>query len=229
MSKAAAFIRKSQGSEDDVSLELQRERVPELAAERVEADLADVECYDLGVHTGFSVHMKPIDEERIDAHPAVQELHECLCTGEYDVLAAWDDTRLARDQFFWELRRAAELGGCELAYVEPPPDDELTFRVQRAVESEVKRREIEKSQAALEAREQRGDDHGRPPFGLRYDDEGRRWIPDQESGDFAAALKVIRLREDGRSWREIADETDVNRSTARGVYDRRERYLTEAE
>jgi len=40
---------------------------------------------------------------------------------------------------------------------------------------------------------------------------------------------VIRLREDGLSWRDIEDETSVSRSTARGVVDRKERYLKEAE
>ncbi|WP_139210800.1 helix-turn-helix domain-containing protein [Natrinema salaciae] len=40
---------------------------------------------------------------------------------------------------------------------------------------------------------------------------------------------MIRLREAGRSWRDIAGETGVNRSTARGIYDRRDRYLKEAE
>jgi len=173
--------------------------------------------------------MKGADEERIDAHPDVEELLTDLRAGEYDHLVAYDDTRLARDQFYWELKRAAVLGECELAFVEEPPDDQLTFRVQRAVESDVKRREIEKSQAALDAREERGDDHGRPPFGLRYDDDGRRWVPDRESGEFATALEVIRRRNDDLSWREVEDETGVSRSTARSVYDRRERYLQAAE
>lgn len=225
MSRAAALIRKSQGGDDDVSLKLQREQVPELAGELAE----EVETIDLGVHTGFSIHMKGADEERIDAHPDVQELLTDLRAGELDYLVAYDDTRLARDQFYWELKRAAVLGECELVFVEEPPDDQLTFRVQRAVESDVKRREIEKSQAALDAREERGDDHGRPPFGLRYDDDGRRWVPDRESGEFATALEVIRHREDGLSWRDIEDETGVSRSTVRSVYDRRERYLQAAE
>jgi DNA invertase Pin-like site-specific DNA recombinase len=225
MSRAAALIRKSQGGDDDVSLKLQREEVPKLAGELAEA----VETIDLGVHTGFSIHMKGADEERIDAHPDIQELLTDLRAGEYDFLVAYDDTRLARDQFYWELKRAAVLGECELAFVEEPPDDQLTFRVQRAVESDVKRREIEKSQAALDAREERGDDHGRPPFGLRYDDDGRRWVPDRESGEFATALEVIRRRNDGYSWRDVEDETGVSRSTARSVYDRRERYLQAAE
>jgi len=93
----------------------------------------------------------------------------------------------------------------------------------------VKRREIEKPQDALDAREERGDDHGRPPFGLRYDDDGHRWVPDRESGEFATALEVVRLREDGLSWRDIEDETGVNTATARRVCDRKERYLQETE
>lgn len=225
MSRATAFIRKSQGNEDDVSLELQRERVPALGKELA----TDVDVIDLGVHTGFSIHMRSIDEDRIDSHPDVLDLLEALRAGEYDYLVAWHNTRLTRDQFYWELKRMAVLGECELAFVDEPPEDELTFRVQRAVESDVKRREIEKSQAAMTAREQRADDHGRPPFGLCYDDEGRQWVADRESGVFATALEMIRLRKANCSWREIADETGVNRSTARGIYDRRDRYLEEAE
>jgi len=224
VTRAAAVLRKSQGDEDDVSLELQREEVPALAR-----DLADdVETIDLGVHTGFSIHTKAADEERIDAHPDVEALLDDLRSGTYDVLVAFDDTRLARDQFFWELKRAALLGGCELSFVEEPPEDELTFRVQRAVESDVKRREIEKSKAALEAREQQGHDQGRPPYGMTYDDAGENWVPDRESGEFSDALDVISLREDGVSWRDIEDETEASMSTARRVWERRDRYLQEA-
>jgi DNA invertase Pin-like site-specific DNA recombinase len=224
VSKAAAFIRKSQGDEDDVSLQLQRDRVCGLAD-----GLADeVEVIDLGVHTGFSIHMRPSGETRIDTNEDVLTLLECLRAGEYDYLCAWDDTRLARDQFYWEVKRAAIVGNCELEFVEDPPGDELTFRVQRAVESDVKRREIQKSKAALEKREQQGHDQGRPPFGLTYDDAGERWIPDRETGEFQKALDVIDARQSGQSWREVAQKTSVNKNTARRIWERKERYLSEA-
>jgi DNA invertase Pin-like site-specific DNA recombinase len=224
VTRAATLVRKSQGDEDDVSLQLQRERVGNLAD-----DLADVvERVDLGVQTGFSIHTKDADEERIDANEDVLTLLEDLRAGEYDYLCAWDDTRIARDQFFWEVKRAALVGSCELAFIEEPPDDELTFRVQRAVESDVKRREIEKSRAALAQRAEQGHDQGRPPHGLTYDDAGERWVPDRESGDFEDALDVIRLREDGVSWRDIEDETGVSTSTASRIWERRDRYLAEA-
>jgi DNA invertase Pin-like site-specific DNA recombinase len=224
VTRAAAFIRKSQGDEDDVSLQLQRERVGDLAAEHAD----DVDRVDLGVHTGFSIHMRPNADTRIDTNDAVLELLEDLRAGTYDYLVAWDDTRLARDQFFWELKRAAIVGGGELVFVEEPPEDALTFRVQRAVESDVKRREIEKSREALEEREEQGHDQGRPPFGLTYDDAGEQWVPDRESGEFADALEVIDLREDGASWREIKAETGVATATASRIWDRRDRYLSEA-
>lgn len=230
MSRAVAFIRKSQGDEDDVSLQLQRSRVGALAEELAD----DVDEIDLGVHTGFSIHMRPDSEDRIDTNEKVLGLLEDLRVGTYDWLCAWDDTRLARDQFFWELKRAAIVGGCELAFVEEQPDDELTFRVQRAVESDVKRREIQKSKAALEQRREQGHDQGRPPYGMTYDSAGERWIPDRENengerSDFQKALDVITARENGLSWREVAAETDVHKDTARNIWDRRERYLAEAE
>jgi len=230
MSRAVAFYRKSQGDEDDVSLQLQRDRVGDLATE-----LADeVEEVDLGIHTGFSIHTRPDSEERIDTNEDILTLLEGLRAGEYDYLCAWDDTRLARDQFYWELKRAALLGGCELAFVEESPNDSLTFRVQRAVESDVKRREIEKSRAAMAERQEQGHDQGRPPYGLRYNDAGERWVPDRETengevSDYQQALNVIKYRRDDVSWRNIADRTGVHKDTARSIWDRRERYLQHSE
>lgn len=58
----------------------------------------------------------------------------------------------------------------------------------------------------MDAREQRRDDQGRPPFGLCHNEKGRRLVPDRESGEFAIALEVIRFQEAGRSWRDTADE-----------------------
>jgi len=101
--------------------------------------------------------------------------------------------------------------------------------VHAAMDHIKKKAEIDRSKQAIKERLERGDDHGRPPFGLRYDDAGRQWVPDRESGEFATALEIVRLREDGRSWRDIEDETGVNTATARRVYDRKERYLEEAE
>lgn len=86
--------------------------------------------------------------------------------------------------------------------------------------------EIERARQATTQRLEKGYDHGRPPFGLTFDDAGEYWLPDEE---FEAALDVIQLRENGSSSREIEEETGVNKDRARRVCDRRERYLTEIE
>lgn len=92
-----------------------------------------------------------------------------------------------------------------------------------------KRMEIDRAMDAHREKIERGDDMGRPPMGLQFDDDGRRWVPDRESGEFATALEVVRLREADESWRAISEATDVPVATARGIYDRRERYLEHAD
>lgn len=87
-----------------------------------------------------------------------------------------------------------------------------------------KRKEIERSKRATQERLDNGYDHGRPPFGLTYNDEGNYWVPDQGSDEYRTAISCIQLREGGHSWREIATETTVSKDTARRIYNRRERY-----
>ncbi len=88
-----------------------------------------------------------------------------------------------------------------------------------------KRKEIERSKRATQERIDNGYDHGRPPFGLTYDEDGNYWMPDRDSDEYQTALTCIQLRDDGRSWREIAGKTDVSKDTVRRIYDRRKRYL----
>lgn len=54
-------------------------------------------------------------------------------------------------------------------------------------------------------------------------------MPDRENSELQQALEVIKTRENGLSWRDVAAETGVPKNTARRVWDRRERYLQEAE
>jgi lambda repressor-like predicted transcriptional regulator len=58
-------------------------------------------------------------------------------------------------------------------------------------------------------------------------------VPDRESkngdrSDFQKALDVVKARENGLSWRDVAAETGVHKDTARNIWDRRDRYLQEA-
>jgi DNA invertase Pin-like site-specific DNA recombinase len=226
MTDVVTVVRQSQGTDDSVSLELQREKTVELAADLGDEDPDRV---DLGVRTGFSIFMHGNHSgDRIDADEQILTLLDDLTDGAYDHLVAWDDTRLSRDQFYWVLRWHAVQGGAEFHFVEDQPEDDLTFRVQRAVESEVKMKEIQKTKAAMQHREDKGFDQGRPPIGLRFDDAGERWIPDRE-GRFGDVVEAIQMVSDGATYREIEAKHGIPPSTMTGVMKRQEHYLQEAQ
>lgn len=217
MSRALAWIRKSKGSDDDIGLEEQREHVEALAEEVA----ADVDKLDLGVHTGFS-SMTRDGNGLLDQNERVQEAVEKLRSGEYDYVVAWDDRRICRDQYLRVIEYACKQGGVEVVYYGDVQDDDLAYDIHRRVERQTKEEEIEKSRRALERREEKGYDHGRPPFGMTYDDNGHYWVPGQ---DFETAIDVIERRVDGESFRTITEATGVPRGTVQRIVERRERYL----
>lgn len=217
MTKAVYVIRQSQGTDDSVSLELQRDRVRELA----ESLADDTTKIDLGNHTGFSSLTKDLDEERIDAHPEMQQLEDDLEAGEYDYLVAWDDTRIARDGYYSTLERKAKLGGCELAFIEDVPEDDLAHSVTRTVETEVKKKEIAKGKEAWQEWSEGADHVGAPPKGLQYASDGRGLEPDPM---FSDVMQVFDMLDDGETYEEITAETGVSGPTVSRIKDRGRSY-----
>jgi hypothetical protein len=209
-----------------MSLELQREKTRELAEDH---GVDDVHTLDLGVHTGFSIHFKPQDEERIDSNERVREELENIREGTYDYIIAQDDTRLGRDHYFWTWVRMAEYGGADFLFVDDvPPIDSLEFVVMRPVEQKMKMKEIKKVRQAVEKRQEKGYDEGRPPAGFTYDSEGQYIVPDE---DFEEVVKAIEMKDGGATYDEILDEVDVlSRATLSKVLnERRELYEKHAD
>lgn len=203
----ARVIRQSQGDDgsESVSLEIQRERMDELAED---IGIDDVETYDLGVQTGFSIHMIPESNNRIDNNPDVLNLLEKLRDGAYDYLLAYDHTRLARDQFYWEFKRAALTGEWTVQFVDERPEDGLTFRVERAVENEVKLKEMEKAREAFQHRQNTGKWNTRTPVGLEFDDDREYLVASEQ---FTTVVDALAMRAVGTPFRSIADETGLSR------------------
>ena len=85
-------------------------------------------------------------------------------------------------------------------------------------------KEVARSKRATQERIENGYDHGRSPFGPIYDEVGRCSVPTHDIDEHRTALACIRLREDGRSWRE-SERNYVSKDTARRIYTCRERYL----
>jgi len=145
--------------------------------------------------------------------------------GEYDYLVAYDDRRICRDGYFEVIRHACVEGDCQLAYVAEVAEDDLTHDIKRRVERDTKEEEIQKARDAIEARKKKGYDHGRPKFGMRYDDDGHYQVPGERFDD---VLEVLRLREEGLSFPKIEAETGISKSTVQNVVDRREWYEARA-
>ena len=218
MSKALAWIRKSKGDDDDIGLEDQRELVRRLAE-----DIADhVEVLDLGIHTGFSSMTRDDPAGLLDQNERVQDCVGRLEAGEYSHLVAWDDRRICRDEYFSVIQYAATQGDAEIVYVGEVNEDDLTFDLKRRIERDTKEEEIKKSRRAIKRRKERGYDHGRPRFGMTYDDAGHYQVP---SDEYDTVLEIFQLDSAGESRREIADTVDVPVATIQNVLNRREWYL----
>lgn len=86
----------------------------------------------------------------------------------------------------------------------------------------MKKLEIERGKKELEKRKKKNLPMGRPPYGFTYNETKDKLIPDVEK--FENALKVIRLRDKDKSYTDIEEETEVNRSTAYKIMEKRELY-----
>lgn len=205
MSKSAYIIRQSQGTDDSISLGVQREQVPALAE-----SLADeTHAIDLGNHTGFSIHTKDRDEERIDAHPEIQQLLEDVEAGEYDYVVAYDDTRIARDDFFAEFKRAVKLGDAEFAFVAEVTQDDLGFSVRRTVETHIKQQEIAKAREAIDRRMADGKWQGGAPFGTHFPDKEDDLQKDDS--EWPTLARVFELLDREVPYSEIAAKTGLSK------------------
>ncbi|UXF50868.1 MAG: hypothetical protein HQRvContig02_28 [Haloquadratum phage sp.] len=222
MTRALAWVRKSKGDDSDVGLQEQRDVVGALANELGD----DVVTLDLGVHTGFSSMTRDDPAGLLDQNERVTERVDELEAGRFDYLVAYDDRRVCRDEYFSVIQYAATKGDAEIVYVGDVNEDDLTFDLKRRIERDTKEEEIDKSRRAIERRQEHGYDHGRPRFGMTYDDAGQYQIPGEE---FDTVLDVFRHDRNDKSRREIAAAVDVPVATVQRVLDRREWYLDRQE
>lgn len=210
--RAVGYTRLSQ---DGKSLEAQRKAIGAYCRDR---DLDLLEVYSDGTHaSGYS-------EDR----PAYQEMLDQL-QEEIGHVVVRDRSRLSRDakhrlQLFLELdQRDVEIHITEREEVVDLDNAYALTResAQADADDVEKRKEAERGKAEAERRAREDLPNGRPPYGLRYNEDRTRLVP---GDDFDDVQEVLELREDGATWRGIEEETGVSKDTARRIYERREMY-----
>lgn len=216
MSVVIGYTRLSQQS--DTSIDTQREAIQTYADEHgFELETIFDDGQDA---SGFDA----------DDRPAYQHVKQRVREGDIDAVITRDKRRLARDvdevmRLVPDFREnsveyhTAMDGRLDLS----DPIKAAIEIVSAAVAHEEKQQEIEK---AIEATKDRVDDptvdHGRPRFGMRYNEAGTKQVPGERFDD---ALEILQRRERGESLREIAEAVGCSSPTVQKVVERREWYV----
>jgi DNA invertase Pin-like site-specific DNA recombinase len=214
MTDAAGYSRLSQ--ESDTSIARQQRHIREYCEEK---DLTLLTIYDDGEEaSGF-------DADR----SGYQALRERIAEDELDAVVTNDKRRLARD--IDEVMRLVPLLRSTDTELHTHRDGRLDLSDPMRAAIEIlmaaaahleKMAEIEKSIEAIREKQERGDDLGRPRFGMRYSDDGRRQVP---GDNFDVVLDILQLRNRGLTYEEIRERTGVALGTISNVLGRREWYV----
>lgn len=215
---AIGYTRLSQ--ESDTSIERQKRNIRAYANEHG-LDLQRI--YDDGERSsGFSPN-------ELEEYPKVRRR---VFDGDADAVIIHDKRRLARDidevmRLIPEFRtNGIGLHTCEDGELDlSNPMKAAIEIVQAAAAHEEKLKEIERAIQAVEERLENGYYQGRPPTGLSFDADRKYLTPDAE--EWGDVCRVFQLRERGHSYREIADDTDLPKSTIADILNRGREFYEE--
>lgn len=217
---AIGYTRLSQKS--DTSIERQEEHIREYATQQ---DFELVEIYSDGQGaSGF-------DKEDREQYQAVVER---VRKGMIDAVIVNDKRRLTRDvDEAMRLLPDFRENDVQLHTHQDGPLD-LSDPIRAAIEIvsaaaayEEKQDEIEKAREATQARVADEDiDHGRPRFGMTYNEDGTKQVP---GDDFNIVLDILRRDNRGQSLSDIASAHEMSPSTVWRVLDRREWYVSRSQ
>lgn len=219
MTKAIGYTRLSQDS--DRSIPKQKEHIREYSEEN---GFELVEMYDDGEHSsGFET----------ESRGAYLQVREAMLSGEVDAVVVNDKRRLARDvDEVMTIIPQCRRNGVEIHSWQDGKmnlDDPMMAvieLVEAASEHKSKQKEIERAREAVAERMENGCDHGRPRFGMTYNDDGTRQVP---AGNFDTVRRIWQLKDGGATFAEIEEETGVSPATAHRVARDREWYAERAE
>jgi len=203
-------------SQEGMTIERQKEKIAEYCSAH---DLQLERIYDDGRYeSGYN-------EDR----EAYEELKEDLDEKPIEAVVVRDVARIGRDfdermDFILTLRQTdIELHSSERGPIDlSDPYEAAVESIHAASDHADKQREIRRSKEAIKKRIEKGYDHGRPRFGMTYDEESKYQVPGE---DFETVMEILKLRRADNSYPKIAAETGVAMGTVRRVWKRREWYI----
>lgn len=216
MTRAVGYTRLSQ--ESDTSITQQKREIREYCNEHG-FELARI--YDDGeMSSGFTA-------DRSEYQAMLTEIE----AGDVDAVVVRNADRISRDKkeralFFLQATEDTAVHSTELdGEIDVDDDEGYLLEMLRGYMDDVsKRKEIERARREIQRRLDKGYDQGRPPLGFEFDADGKYWVP---GDDFDTAVRVLQLRDDGKSYAAIEDSTGVPKTTAYRVVERREKYVAE--
>ncbi|MCU4971132.1 recombinase family protein [Halobacteria archaeon AArc-m2/3/4] len=150
-------------------------------------------------------------------------------SGEFNALIVRDGSRFGRDKrerirrFFDLDDWGVQLHTVSRGYVDPEDPSDFLMEVFKAMSDDHgKRGEVERLEAEMEKRRQNGWFIGEPPAGLQYDEE-KQYL-EAVKGEIDDVMRVYQLRDEGATYRDIAEEVPWTLPTIGKLIDRREQY-----
>lgn len=165
------------------------------------------------------------DDERTEYTQMLEDAEN----SEFGTLIVRRAHRVGRDhreriRRLWDLDDwGVELHTCKRGYIDPEKSSDFLMEVFRAMSDDKgKRDEVELLEAEMEKRKERGWYIGEAPTALRYGEEKQYLEPIEE--ELEDVLRVYGLRDEGATYRDIAEEVPWSLPTIGKLIDRREQY-----
>jgi DNA invertase Pin-like site-specific DNA recombinase len=219
MSSAIGYVRLSQ--ESDTSIDRQQRNIE---------TYADEHGFDLETIYSDGQKASGFDGDR----PEYEMVVESVRGSSVDAVIVNDKRRLTRDvdeamRLIPDFRENhVQLHTCQDGSLDlSDPIRAAIEIVSAAAAHEEKMQEIEKArEATCERVEDPNIDHGRPRFGMTYDDDGQRQVPGDRFDD---VREILELRDRGWTLERISDKVGVARSTVYRVTESTEWYANRTE
>lgn len=207
--RVVRYLRRMSSRPKRVAVGYARVSTEKQAAEGVSLDAQRQEIISFSVASGFDLIDVLSDEgvsgaKHENSRPGLSEVLELVRTKQVAVVVVTRRDRLARTlaiggYFETEIARA----GGELIAIEEVGQSDIVRAVMKMVAEVERLLAAQRTRAAMKALKARGQVLGRVPFGYARNQDGRL---DPVPAEIKVLRRVQRLRADGRSLREIAEE-----------------------